>query len=98
MVPGQGGPKIHPLAIVSLVMGILSIPLCCCSFFGVWAPIAAVVCGILGMGKIKEAPQVFSGNGFCIAGIACGGVGILLDVIAIFSTIDDSLKNQFGHF
>ena len=90
--------RVHPLAITSLVLGILSIPLCCCSFFGAWAPIGAIICGIVGMNKIKEAPQVFKGNGFCIAGIVTGAVGLLLDSVAIFSTIDDSLKGQYGHF
>jgi hypothetical protein len=96
--PGLGAPKVHPLAIASLVMGILSIPLCCCSFFGVWAPIGAIVCGVLAMNKIKEAPHMFTGNGLCIAGIVTGGVGLTLDALAIFSTIDDSLKGRFGSF
>jgi len=98
--PGFGalGPKIHPLAITSLVLGILSVPLCCCSFLGAWAPIGAVVCGIIGLNKIKEAPQVFKGNGLCIAGIVTGGIGLLLDAVAILSSVDESLREQYGHF
>ena len=88
----------HPLAIVSLVLGLLSVPLCCCSLFGLWAPVGAVVCGIVAMNKIKLEPQLFSGNGLCIAGIVTGGVGLMLDLIAIFTTIDENLKSQYGHF
>jgi hypothetical protein len=95
---GPGYAKIHPLAITSLVLGILSIPLCCCSFLGAWAPIGALVCGIIGLNKIKEAPQVFKGQGFCIAGIVTGGMGLLLDAVAILSSVDENLRNQYGHF
>ena len=31
-----------------------------------------------------------------IAGIVCAAVGLLLDLVAIFSTIDDNLKRQYG--
>jgi hypothetical protein len=88
----------HPLAIISLVLGVLSVPLCCCSFLGMWAPLAAVVCGIVGMNKIKEQPQLFTGNGLCIAGIVTGGLGLMLDLLAIFTQIDDGLKSRYGHF
>jgi hypothetical protein len=97
-MPGQTGPKMHPLAIVSLALGILSVPLCCCSLFGMWSPIGAIVCGIVAMNKIKLQPQLFTGNGLCIAGIVTGAVGLMLDFIAIFTTIDDNLKSQYGHF
>jgi hypothetical protein len=98
--PGAGpsGPKLHPLAITSFVLGLLSVPLCCCSLFGLWAPVGAVVCGIVAMNKIKLEPASFSGNGFCIAGIVMGGCGLMLDMIAIFTTIDDNLKSRYGHF
>jgi hypothetical protein len=89
---------VHPLAIVSLVLGILSIPLCCCSFMGSWAPIGAIVCGVIAMNKIKLEPGAFTGNGLAIAGIATGAVGFLLDLVAIFSTFDDVLKSRYGHF
>ena len=96
-VPGQG-PKVHPLAILSLVLGILSIPLCCCSLFGAWAPVGAVACGLIAMNKIKLAPHLFSGNSLAIAGIVTGSFGLMLDLIAIFTTIDENLKSQYGHF
>jgi hypothetical protein len=91
-----GQPKFTPLAIISMVLGILSIPACCCSFFGAPFSIAGLVLGILAMGKIRSNPQMFKGGGMAIAGIVCSAVGLLLDLVAIFSTIDDNLKSQYG--
>ena len=93
--PGQGGTKTHPLAIASLVLGLLSVPLCCCSFFGMWAPVGAITCGILGMNKIKLAPQLFTGRGLCIAGIVTGGIGLLLDVVVFSTAILENVKSQY---
>ena len=90
--------RVHPLAIVSLVAGILSLPLCCCGLFGSWAPIIAVVCGVIGMNKIKAEPALYTGTNLCIAGIATGGVGLVLDVLGLLFSVGDSLKNQYGHF
>jgi len=91
-----GQPKFTPLAIISMVLGILSIPACCCNFFGAPFSIAGLVLGILAMGKIRSNPQMFKGGGMAIAGIVCSAVGLLLDLVAIFSTIDDNLKSQYG--
>ena len=91
-----GQPKFTPLAIISMVLGILSIPACCCNFFGAPFSIAGLVLGILAMGKIRSNPQMFKGGGMAIAGIVCSAVGLLLDLGAIFSTIDDNLKSQYG--
>ena len=93
-----GGPRFNPLAIVSMVLGILSIPGCCCWFLGAPMAIAALVLGIVAFGKIRSNPQVFKGGGMAIAGIVCASVGLLLDLVAIFSTIDDTLKRQYGGF
>jgi hypothetical protein len=74
--PPPGGPRVHPLAIVSLVAGLLSMPACCC-WFGLALPICAVVCGFLALGRIQGSPQVYSGTLFCYIGMACGGLGFL---------------------
>ncbi len=98
---GPGGApmqKVHPLAIVSLVMGILSLPLCCCSLLGAWAPVAAIVCGIIGINKIKAEPALFRGHGLCVAGIATGCVGLALIALGMMWSVGNSLKNQYGHF
>jgi hypothetical protein len=92
----MGGPKTSPLAITSMILGILSIPTCCCQFVSAPLAIAGLVLGIIGMGKIRSNPQMFKGGGMAIAGIVCSGVGVILSLIAIFSTIDENLRSNYG--
>ncbi len=100
MPGGPLGPaRVHPLAIVSLITGLLSMPLCCCWTIGLPFPlaIAAVVCGIIAIGKVKSNPQVFSGTGLAIAGIICGGMGLVMSTGAIFTTFDEDLRSRLGY-
>jgi hypothetical protein len=96
--PGMmmGGPKFSPLAITSMILGIVSIPSCCCWFVGSPMAVAGLVLGIIAMGKIRSNPQMVKGGGMAIAGIICSSVGLIMDMVAIFSTIDDNLKSQYG--
>jgi hypothetical protein len=91
-----GGPKFNPLAITSMILGIVSIPSCCCWFIGSPMAVAGLVLGIIAMGKIKNSQGMYKGGGMAIAGIVCSGVALLLDLLAIFTTIDDNLKSQYG--
>jgi hypothetical protein len=95
-----GAPRMHPLAIISLVTGILSIPLCCCALFGLpfIMGIASIVCGIIAMSKIKAQPQVFTGSGLAIAGIVLGGLGLLLGMGSFFTTFDDEFRSRYGSY
>ena len=45
---------------------------------------------------IKASPQVFKGNGFSIAGLVCGIVSLILHIISIFSTVEESIRDQYG--
>ena len=98
--PGMmGGPKLNGLAIASMICGILSIPTCFCSCFapGLNSPlaIAALVLGIIGMSKIRGAPQMYKGGGMAITGIVTGSIGIILVLLAAFTAIDDSIRSNF---
>ena len=73
----QGGGNIG-FAIASMICGIFSIVCCCFTLFSAVLAIAAVVLGIITL-CFK-----YDGKGMAIAGIATGGVGI---VIVIFSMI-----------
>lgn len=86
----------HPLAIVSLVAGILSIPSCCCWLFGFPLPLCAIVCGVLAMGKIKNNPQVYSGTIFCIIGMACGGLGLIMTAGFHLTNYGELLRHRYG--
>jgi Domain of unknown function (DUF4190) len=101
MMPGgMGGQKFNPLAIVSMICGILSIPTCFCSCFapGINSPLAlaAVVCGIIALNKMKAEPQMWKGGGMAIAGIVTGGIGIILVLMAAFTELDDALRHSSG--
>jgi hypothetical protein len=91
-----GGPRVNPLAIVSMVLGILSIPGCCCWFASAPMAVAALVLGIIGMGKIRSSPQEWKGGGMAIAGVVCASIGLILSLVAIFSTLDEQLRGRYG--
>jgi predicted Zn finger-like uncharacterized protein len=84
--PRQPAKENTTLSLVSMILGILSL-LCSCPSFVSWcaAPlpvvfaVAALVTGFLGMKQ--------GGKGFAIAGMCCGGGGILLTIIMIVANI-----------
>jgi hypothetical protein len=97
-MPGMmGPPKFSALAITSMILGIVSIPGCCCWFGGLPIAIAGLVCGIIGMVKIRGNPQALRGGGMAITGIICASIGLILALVAIFSTIDDNLRSNYGY-
>lgn len=62
------------LAVVSLVLGIVSLTLgWCCSFGLLTAPIALAL-GIVSLVQIKNHPTKYSGKGMAIGGIVTGGL------------------------
>lgn len=85
--PGQyGAPggyqqpqKSSPLAITSLVTGIVGVVLCFCWSIPIFA-IAALITGILGKNQIKAAPQQYKGGGMATAGIILGAIGVVIAV------------------
>jgi hypothetical protein len=92
------GPQFNPLAITSMVLGILSIPSCCCWFAGAPLAIAGLVLGVVGLQKIRANPQTWRGGGMAVAGIVMASIGILLALGALFTTFDDALRNRYMHW
>ena len=74
---GQGG--YIGVSIASLVCGILAIICCCATTFSVLLSIAAIVLGIITI--VKK----YDGKGMAIAGIATGGVAVVLTIFAFVS-------------
>jgi hypothetical protein len=74
----MGPPTTHPLAIVSLVGGLLlCVPI---------AGLAAVICGFIGRSQIAQNPQRYTGSGMALAGIILGFVqfaGWILYVVLV---------------
>lgn len=64
------------LAIISLVMGILSIILCCCYGIGIVFGIAGIICGAVAKKKGQS-------KGLALAGLICSIVGCVFSVAAI---------------
>ncbi|HEX4627834.1 MAG TPA: DUF4190 domain-containing protein [Gemmatimonadales bacterium] len=92
---GPAGPQVNPLAVASMVLGILSIPACCCWFTSAPLAIAGLVLGIVSLQKVRASPQAWRGGGMAIAGIVTASVGILLALAALFTTIDDGLRSRY---
>ena len=81
--PGYGAPASgnNTLAIVSMILGIVSIPLACCFYIGILPGIAGIVLGVLGQRKAAEMNG--SGKGMALAGIITGAVGAALGLLLI---------------
>lgn len=75
----QGGGQNQTLAIISLVVGILS--LFCCAWF--IPGIVAIVLGFLARGKANSDPGNYGGAGLALGGIIAGGVSLLLGAIVL---------------
>ena len=65
-------------AIVSMVLGIISVVLCSIPLIGLILGIISLVCATKGL---KKSKTVNKGKGFSIAGISCGTVGIVLNIV-----------------
>ena len=77
--PSKLVQKNEPLTIWALVLGIISI--LGCSFGGFIVGIPAVICGHIGLSRIKRQPSL-GGRGMAIAGLITGYLGILTLPIA----------------
>jgi hypothetical protein len=87
------GPRTEPMAVVSLVLGLISFPGLCFCGIGLLTAISAIVLGLLSRSKIRESPATYSGEGIAIAGAVVGGVVVLIVLLyvafwglAIFTT------------
>lgn len=70
--------KTAGIAIWSLVLGILGL-----TCIGPIGAIPAIVCGHIGLSKIKKAAGALSGQGMAIAGLVLGYVGLVLSVLIL---------------
>ena len=81
--PNHGVPRTDPLAIASLVVGLVGMVLaCCCGAFGIPVHLAAIAMGGFSLYRMGEDPSL-TGKGLAIGGIVAGGIGFLLAVILL---------------
>src|SRR5690349_3042968 len=74
----MGPPTTHPLAIVSLIAGLV--------FCVPGAGLAAIICGFIGRSTIARNPNRYTGAGMALAGIILGFVhiaGYILYVVLV---------------
>jgi len=70
----------NTLGLLSMIFGIVSIPLAfCCLYIGIPLGIAAVITGFLGLNKVKEG--LANNKGMAMAGLICGAAGVVLGVV-----------------
>jgi len=79
-VAAPGATKTSTLAIVSLVLGILGLPMLLCWIIGLPLQIAAIITGHLAVNGIKKDPST-TGKGIALGGLVCGYLGIVLLVL-----------------
>lgn len=70
----------NPLAIVSLVSGIL----CCIPFV---APITAIVTGAIAINQIDQSAGSTKGKGLAVAGIILGGTSMLFTIVGVIGNL-----------
>jgi HEAT repeat protein len=75
--------KNNGLAIASLVLGIVAIPLDCCLGFGTLLGVAGFIAGLIGFRQAKNSGSAQSGEGMALAGMILGGVGVLIGLAMI---------------
>ena len=78
------------LAIASMVLGILSIPLAC-FLIGIPLALVGLILGIIGLMKINGQPQQFGGKGVAIAGIVTSIIGLVAIVPLMIAILLPSL-------
>ncbi|CCH21284.1 DUF4190 domain-containing protein [Micromonospora lupini] len=82
--PQQQGQN-NTLGLVSMILGIASIPLVCCVFLGIPVGIAGVVTGYLAKQKVAQGQA--SNAGQAKAGLICGAVGVGLGILLLILNI-----------
>lgn len=96
-MPASGQPNKN-LAIASLVIGIVSLPLIFACGLGALTGIGAVVLGIIALSAARKQPGADTGRGLAIGGIVTGALALVLVVVAftIGLLIDDSTSDFDG--
>ncbi len=74
------------LAVTSLILGVASVTLGLCCYFGILTAPIALVLGIVSLVQIKNDPKKYGGKGMAIGGIVTSGLyfGILLLIILFY--------------
>lgn len=94
--------KTNTLSVISLILGILGVPLSFCYGIGIFSGIAALITGIVARNQIKESAGKETGDGMALAGIILGSIfGILallsIVVIVILALMGPAIGSIFSN-
>ncbi len=85
----QGQNQVLPT--ISLVSGILSLPLIFCCYLNIPFGIAALITGFIGMGNAKNNPLEYGGKNLAMGGMIMGAISLVITVGFIILSIILSL-------
>ncbi|MEV1074268.1 DUF4190 domain-containing protein [Micromonospora parva] len=87
--PNAGYPQAqgqnNTLGLVSMILGIASIPLVCCLYLGIPVGIAGIVTGYLAKQKVAQGQANNAGQ--AKAGLICGAVGVGLGILLLILSV-----------
>lgn len=78
VMTSPAGPRTSVLAILSLILGILSL-----TCFYIFSGIPAVICGHLACSRIGRSGGTLEGKGLALGGLITGYIGIALSIFVI---------------
>jgi len=81
--PAYGAQPQKGLAVLSMVLGLVSITVGWCCYFGVATSPVAIVLGIISLYQIKKDPAKHGGKGMAIAGIIAGSLYFVVVALII---------------
>lgn len=90
--PYQPPKKNNNMALASLILGVLSILLCCCGGFGIILGAVGIVLAILSRGREPMETSAKVGLGLSIGGIV---LGIIVLVMAFAAVGSDQFRSEF---
>lgn len=92
--PAPSSSSTKNLGIISLVLGLVSVPFACCCILLAWIPaVAAIVTGAVGLGQVRQDPAQADAKPFLVAGVVLGCVALLLMVAAVVLRIVGQLND-----
>jgi Domain of unknown function (DUF4190) len=100
-VPFQKGTSTNGLAITSLILSIIGLPLYFCYGFGIIFGIAALIFGYIARSQIKQSGNQQGGDGLAKAGIIIGWIPIAfmvcgISIIILLSILGPAIGNVFS--
>ncbi|WP_060664106.1 DUF4190 domain-containing protein [Bacillus sp. CHD6a] len=84
-VPHSETEKMNSNAVLSLILGIISIISCIISFLSMLFAVPGFVLGVIGLNEIHKTDQL--GKGYAKAGLVCSLIGIILPLIIILISL-----------